>query len=229
MGIRGMGSTTRERHDWISWYALCMTNDIAYCECQCGEVIPPRKRPAKPQRFINGHQGRRNNLGVRLAGQRPYVPRPEEIPSGICECGCGGETAIAKHTTRATGRFAGYPARFIQGHNSPRHGDKHPNWRGGRIKDESGYVRVKVQDHPTANGAGYIPEHRLVMERHLGRYLLPLETVHHINGVRDDNRIENLELWSHSHPYGQRVDDKIEWAIEMLRTYRPEILSPSSK
>ena len=58
------------------------------------------------------------------------------------------------------------------------------------------------------------------MEQHLGRPLLPDETVHHKNGVRDDNRIENLELWSNSHPYGQRVEDKIAWALEILERYK---------
>ena len=60
-------------------------------------------------------------------------------------------------------------------------------------------------------------EHRVVMEQHLGRPLLPHENVHHKNGIRDDNRIENLELWSTSQPYGQRVEDKIAWAQDFLR------------
>lgn len=62
------------------------------------------------------------------------------------------------------------------------------------------------------------------MENMLGRHLLPGEEVHHINGVRDDNREENLELWSSSHPAGQRVSDKIKWAIEILKTYSPDKL-----
>lgn len=58
------------------------------------------------------------------------------------------------------------------------------------------------------------------MERFLERALLPNENVHHKNGNRSDNRIENLELWSKSQPAGQRVIDKIKWAQEILKVYQ---------
>jgi len=82
-------------------------------------------------------------------------------------------------------------------------------WKGGR-QVRRGYVFIHQPTHPSCQGnkRAYVAEHRLVMEAQLGRYLESRETVHHKNGVRDDNRPENLELWGKSHPPGQRVNEQ---------------------
>jgi hypothetical protein len=74
-------------------------------------------------------------------------------------------------------------------------GANNPRWNGGRTTHHSGYILVRAPiDHPHKTKAGYIREHRLVMEQKLGRYLLPSEDVDHLNGDKTDNRPENLQL-----------------------------------
>lgn len=96
--------------------------------------------------------------------------------------------------------------------------------RDGYI-NKHGYRMVWRPESPYATKGRCVQEHRFIMSELLGRKLLPTESVHHKNGVRHDNRLENLELWSKSHPFGQRVEDKVQWAKELLALYEPAALS----
>lgn len=109
--------------------------------------------------------------------------------------------------------------------------DKHKDpvdWAQFSRVMEKGYVSVYKPNHPFATKQGRILEHRLVMEEMIGRHLKKHENVHHKNGNRKDNRPENLELWSSRQPKGQRVEDKVEYALEILRLYAPEYLLEGS-
>lgn len=99
-------------------------------------------------------------------------------------------------------------------------------WPGSGYLTKQGYMTYKRKGHPCADKNGRCQEHHLVMYEHLGRPLKDGEEVHHKNGIRNDNRIENLELWSKSHPPGQRVEDKLKWCIEFLTQYGYRVDKP---
>jgi Zn finger protein HypA/HybF involved in hydrogenase expression len=103
-----------------------------------------------------------------------------------------------------------------------RKGPLHHRWKGRR-KTPLGYVLVYQPDDPRSYG-GYVMEHRMVMESCLGRLLVPHETIHHKNGIRDDNRIENLELWSSVHPNGTRYNDLSDSQIQDVINFLHGIL-----
>src|SRR5438128_229101 len=123
----------------------------------------------------------------RQEGNMPgkYTPTPEELPSGLCECGCGGVPKIATQTFRHLRHFKGHPKSFVHGHHA-RHshlnnrGPDHPAWKGGRWQHKSGYYYIYQPEHPAATQDGYVLEHRLVAEKTLGRRLERWEHVHHI-------------------------------------------------
>lgn len=87
-------------------------------------------------------------------------------------------------------------------------GENNPCWKGGKTCTSGGYIMFKKPEHPFADSRGYIAEHRLVMEEILGRFLEPHERIHHKNGIRNNNKKENLELWKQAKdPTGIRAVD----------------------
>lgn len=111
-------------------------------------------------------------------------------------------------------------------------GKNSPFWKGGKSKTGAGHILVKApKDHPNIKSNGYIMEHRLKMEKYLGRYLEPNEIVHHKNEIKSDNRIKNLELvtakthrlkhvrsgWSHSNITRKKISESKKRYYEKVR------------
>lgn len=105
----------------------------------------------------------------------------------LCECGCG--------LTRPKYDSGNNERKFIHGHNIK--GENNQNWKGGK-RHHCGYILLLKPDHPKADKTGYIREHRYIYEQYYKCCLLDWVDIHHINGIRNDNRIENLEPMSKS-------------------------------
>lgn len=96
-----------------------------------------------------------------------------------------------------------------------KNGSNHPSWRGGRKVDKNGYIYVWVgYDYPNATADGYLFEHRYVLEKQLKRHLKPNEVIHHKDGNKQNNRIDNLELCdSHAEHIAQHMSEKYNLPI----------------
>jgi hypothetical protein len=131
------------------------------------------------------------------------------IPVGLCQCGCGRRTGVASMTNKKYGYIKGEPLRYCHGHGSRKHGPDHHLFKGRQMNN--GYVYLWAPDHPHCHEhgqkKGYVAEHRLVWEAANGRLLGTNEVVHHINGVRDDNRVENLVAMTHSQHCASHAGD----------------------
>lgn len=148
---------------------------VRQCECGCGELIPSVNKKGKVARFRHGHNGR----GSRLAALQTFkvcetCREPFGAPPGATER----QWVRARFCSVDCATWRRSVARVIAGTT--------------RIHSR-GYVLVYLPMHPAAS-KNYVYEHRLVMERHLGRLLATNEHVHHRNEDKTDNRLENLEV-----------------------------------
>lgn len=144
-----------------------------------------------------------------------------------CQCDCGKTTQkrsgrLRNGSTRSCGCLRNEQMSVMA---SSKKGEAHWRWKGGRHVGKDGYA--KILDPTPEQPYRYRYEHIIVMERHLGRALRDGENVHHKNGQRADNALDNLELWIVQQPAGQRVEDVVAWCTEVLALYAPERLTVS--
>lgn len=197
---------------------------LATWECECGlcgrirEMTGAyiRRKKGKVPCACDGVFGR-SFLGQRFGewtviGEEITVAGQKlDTVAVYCRCTCGTERHVRKNSL-----YYG---------TSKSCGCLHRAKPGKRHRHGKGYVSVSMRDHPNAKSNGLVLEHTLVMSEHLGRPLFKGECVHHKNGIRDDNRIENLELWAKVHPPGQRVVDLVQFSLQILQRYEPEKLA----
>lgn len=127
---------------------------------------------------------------------------------------------ITKPKCEICGKIITYRAKRCSKH-TDKNGKNNPKWRGGRVYTHEGYVQIFSPEHPNKNNYGYVLEHRLVIEENIGRFLNKEEQVHHINGIKDDNKIENLILFKnasehqlHHYKIGTRTGHKFQYKKE---------------
>lgn len=200
--------------------ARLKSNPVRCSEPSCDKNVDPYRGGT-----LCGMHYRRWRHGEDMDAPPRKVPLAEHRPCSVEGCdrrySAKGLCALHYHRLRVAGAVG--PAGLTQAA---------PGTRTEYLDPRSGYVYVYVVGNTQRKP---VLKQRIVMEDLIGRPLTKIETVHHINGQRDDNRTNgpldenfrsgNLELWSKSHPAGQRVADKVAWARELLALYAPHLLA----
>lgn len=186
-------------------------NATWFCECECGTIKEINSYNLNLGKSKScGCERRKNRIGQRF-GNLTVI---ERLDSGSwrCLCDCGNEKICPVLRKDRPPTSCGC-ARKGRG------GPLHPRWKGGRNKTGDGYIQLWNPKHPNSDPYGRVLEHTVVMSEMIGRPLKDSEFVHHKNGIRDDNRPENLELWTKNHPHGVRVEDLLEFCRQYIEEY----------
>jgi len=130
--------------------------------------------------------------------------RIKRTPKPFCSLKCKG----LWQENNVEGYWKGKKMPFIKRPNRDVSGSKNPRWNGGKRIDKDGYILIWNKKHPHCDYHGYVREHRLVMEKALGRYLSLTEVVHHKNGNKQQNVISNLVLCQDSSQHMKGHYDK---------------------
>ena len=129
-----------------------------------------------------------------------------------CKCKCGVIKYVHfKSITKNQSKSCGCYRKTL--YKQTKFGKGNTNWKGGKTINTQGYIEIRVDNQ-------YVKEHRYVYEKHYNIKLTSKQNIHHINGDKLDNRIENLELWDTSQPSGQRVEDKIKYYSDLIKKYK---------
>jgi len=181
----------------------------------CGQIF--RRKPGELREYVKkfGLEPRYCSIACSAVGRR--ADTEEKTRVSCAECGKLLERQ--RHPSGRIIRSRRYCSAACKGAaKSKMYHSRKPVLETTRRVSRHGYIRLFVQDAPGTPRRDVF-EHRYVMEKAIGRALHSDETVHHKNGVKDDNRIENLELFCSRHGPGQRVTDQVAWAIDLLRAY----------
>ena len=177
------------------------------CE-KCGKDCTRRKGSESSHMFCSRECYWRSDFRAELVANQNRKRNPDAQVTQPC-ANCG--VAVTRYLS--TGQRAFFCSRQC----------RWENHLHAKQTNAAGYVLVFIGKGQLGAGkSGHILEHRKVMQDILGRPLFASENVHHKNGIKDDNRPENLELWTRSQPHGQRVEDKLRWAREFLALYETE-------
>lgn len=180
-------------------------------------AVPECGRKAVTRGWCHGHYLRWSRTGDVKPDVPLARPAPDECVHPGCERGAHSAGYCRSHYQRLRlygDPDAGRPARIRS--------------EGGHMTHGYWKVRVPPEDRHLVGGRAVELEHRYVMARHLGRALASDEVVHHLDGDRLNNSLSNLELWSTAQPKGQRVRDKVIFAVSILARYAPQLLRRTS-